>query len=351
MPCVDGVTDADTHTTIHTGRIRRGECDGCDSPSCPTCVTCERCDGRFPFRRTVLTTGGATICESCRDRWYWQCERCDGWSRDGYDCGDGCCGEYCECEDCTDSGDYGPLVHDYSYKPRPVFHGTGPVFLGPEIEVEAPYRSQHQCAELAVSHLGDLGYLKEDGSLEHGFEIVTHPMSYSWAMAHFPWELLTELDNMGCAATDATGLHVHISRAGFASPCHAYRWMKFIYRNQRGVEAVARRSSSYAAFTTDDRLAVKHYAKGGTAANRYRAVNTNNTDTFELRVFASSLDPNEVKAALAFTAATVEYTRELSVAAIAHRAGWSWPAFTTWVSQQPIYQPLTDHLEASACAY
>jgi RNA-directed DNA polymerase len=37
-------------------------------------------------------------------------------------------------------------------------------------------------------HLGRLGYLKADSSIGTGFEIVTHPMSYDWAMANFPRE-------------------------------------------------------------------------------------------------------------------------------------------------------------------
>ncbi|MGH3737837.1 MAG: hypothetical protein ACRDT6_19830 [Micromonosporaceae bacterium] len=241
-------------------------------------------------------------------------------------------------------------MHDYSYKPPPVFHGVGPLFLGVEIEVETPDSYEQECAEIANEYLGDLGYLKQDGTIINGFEIVTHPMSYEWALANFPWHMLTELGQAGCEATSNTGIHVHVARAALDSPCHIYRWMKLIYRNQPEVEMVARRSApDWAAFTADDRQAVKHYAKGIRGHDRYRAINTNNRDTFEVRVFASSLDPGEVKAALAFTAGSVEYTRRLSIARLAAGA-WEWPAFTAWLAEQPDYQPLTDQLEALACA-
>jgi hypothetical protein len=316
--------------------------------SCDDCVTCERCDTITQQSGTVETVRGSTICGLCRQRFYWQCEECDGWNRDGSNCAAGCSDhDGCDCEECSDGN--GGLVHDYAYKPRPVFHGCGPLFLGPEIEIQTPYSREYECAEIAHSYLGSLGYLKTDSSINHGFEIVTHPMSYDWAIANFPWPMLTRLRQSGCAATDDTGIHVHVSRAGFASACHTYRWMKFIYRNEQQVTKVARRAChEWAAFTDDDRRAVKDYAKGARGA-RYRAINTNNRDTFELRIFASSLDPGEVKAALGFAAASVEYTRDLTIDKIAHDGGWTWPAFVAWLADQATYQPLIQQLEVLEC--
>ena len=52
--------------------------------------------------------------------------------------------------------------------------------------------------------------------------------------------------------------------------------MKFIYRNQPQVTTLAgRNSGKWAAFTDDDRRAVKDYAKGA-RGERYRAINTDN---------------------------------------------------------------------------
>jgi hypothetical protein len=360
MPCTQCSADID----IHDGDIgcsacapNGSRCPGCDEhvpdgSSCDDCVTCDRCQDTVPDAETIETLRGSTICRDCRRAYYWQCGECDGWNRDGRDCANECCSDDCDCSDCRnddDDDDRGGLVYDYYYKPSPVFHGTGPLFLGPEIEIETPSRDW-DCAEIAHSYLGSLGYLKNDTSIGHGFEIVTHPMSYRWAIAHFPWPMLARLREEGCYAGDRTGIHVHVSRAGFSSPCHAYRWMKFLYRNQHHVTAVARRSCpQWAAFTDDDRKAVKDYAKGA-CGDRYRAINTNNTDTFELRIFASSLNPDEVQAALAFTAASVDYTRDLTVTSIAHHGGWSWHAFVDWLAARPSYQPLTTQMEALACA-
>jgi hypothetical protein len=360
MSCMECAADIETQNgelvCDNCAELFHSHCDGRDEwyrhgSSCSGCVTCDRCGGATPEADTVVTADGTTICDSCRRDWYWQCQECQQWNRDGRDCANGCCDpDNCSCDDCCDYDlDDDTLIHQYDYKPPPEFHGTGPLFLGPEIEIETPPWSREGCADIARSHLDDLGYLKEDGSILSGFEIVTHPMSYEWAITHFPWQMLTRLRDCGCVATENTGIHVHLSRTGFTSPCHTYRWMKFIYRNQHQVQTVARRCSpGWAAFTDDDRKAVKDYAKGA-RGHRYRAINTTNPDTFELRIFASSLDPDEVKAALGFAAASVEYTRDLTVDMIANAGGWTWPAFVAWLDQRPAYTPLLQQLKDLQC--
>jgi hypothetical protein len=360
MPCTDCPADVETQhgalaceNCAPPGHVR---CPGCgewhpEGSDCAGCLTCSRCHTPVPEDETVETLRGSTICTACRCEWYWQCDGCDGWNRDGHDCTNGCCDpDNCSCDDCRgyDLAGFAGLVHEYSYKPRPVFHGTGPLYLGPEIEIETPAYNELKCARIAHTHLGGLGYLKLDNSIGNGFEIVTHPMSYQWAIDNFPWLMLTELHESGCAATASTGIHVHVSRAGFTSTGHTYRWMKFVYRNERQVKTVARRScNTWAAFTAQDRRAVKDYAKGA-HSDRYRAINTSTPATYELRIFASSLDPGEVQAALGFAAASVEYTRNLTISNI-RNGGWGWPAFVAWLGGQPAYQPLTGQLEALQC--
>ncbi|MEU4428863.1 hypothetical protein AB0F81_50335 [Actinoplanes sp. NPDC024001] len=349
MPCRQPAIPVNPHPTPDG---LPAVCPDCRQPVADVrCLTCARCHARTAADDTVRTVRGSTICRDCRDRYYWQCPSCDGWNRDNDTCGNGCpcvCGN---CDDCDERGsDFGGLVHDYAYRPLPVFHGTGPLFLGPEIEVEVFGGDGYRCAKIAADALGSLGYLKHDGSLPSGFEVVAHPMAYDWAIEHFPWSMLQQLSEHGAEATDATGIHVHVSRAGFSSVPHIFRWMKFIYRNETDVVRLARRRApSWAAFRPEDRRAVKHYAKGAVWADRYRAINTNNADTLELRIFAGSLNPDVVKAAFAFAAASVEYTRTLTVADIT-AGGWAWPAFTDWLTARPVYAPLTRQLEVLSCA-
>lgn len=325
------------------------ECDACPHVSInlrPTdydTYVCQRCVSSRGYREcddcTTLIDSG-TYCQSCLE------------NLPGYREGD------CNCLGCRASrGDDGDdddeyprnLINSYMFKPAPVFHGDGPTWLGLELEIECD-GDRGDDARTAVDYLGDVGYLKSDGSINYGFEIVTHPMSYDWAMSRFPWQMLDELEASG-ANGDNTGLHVHISRSGFGSPCHTYRWLKFIHRNADEVRRLARRSSNeWAPFHAIDRRRAKDYAKGARNGNRYQAVNIQNVATLELRVFAASLKRQEVQAALGFAAASVEYTRDLTVADIAKRDGWSWSAFVEWLADRPEYAPLRAELESLACA-
>jgi hypothetical protein len=303
------------------------------------CECCQSCGNPTPDDDITETVHGSIICSACRAHECYRCDYCNGWNPDGSPCGNGC-----------DEDGRGGLVHDYGYKPHPDFFGTGPLHLGMELEIETTYRDDYRAVEVAHRELGEIGYLKDDSSIGHGFELVTHPLSYPWAIAHFPWTLLTRLARLGCSTPDSTGLHVHLSRAAFDSPSHTYRWMKFIHRNEEPLTRLARRATTeYAAFTDEDRRAIKAYVKGA-GSERDRAINTGNRDTYELRIFASSLEPEQVQAAIGFAAASVEYTRTLTVADIAHHGAWTWPAFATWVAGQPDYRPLAREIGALPCA-
>ncbi|MEV4233565.1 hypothetical protein AB0J47_00095 [Nocardia sp. NPDC049737] len=246
-------------------------------------------------------------------------------------------------------------MRNYSFKPNPRFHGEGPLFLGLELEIVVPDDIHDAAVELATDRLAGLGYLKRDSSIQPGgFELVSHPMSYRYALDRFPWALLGQLDDLGCDTNAGVGLHVHASRAGFASPAHVFRWMKLLYRNESEVTRLARRQSRYAPFDRLARSRVKDTAKNHIHAlglDRYQAINPYPRHTLELRVFASSLDVGRVQAALAFTAASIDYTRALRIPDV--RAGaWEWSRFAAWVDTHPTYLPLSEQLRELelACA-
>jgi hypothetical protein len=365
----------------------------------------------------------ATVCPSCRDFTAdFSSTACGRDSCSTYQPDDE---EYAEYPRCTDSccnpvsrpSAYGSNpIHDYYYRPTPVFHGDGPTFMGFELEMETgPDREQSTGRALldvfdTNTSTRDLAYLKHDGSISYGFEMVTHPMSYNWAIDNFPFDVLDVAKGRRARAADNCGLHIHVNRNGFSSPTHTYRWLKFIYRNEPGVTAIARRRGSHwAGFHASERALAKRVAKpnlpervglaaqrfaairadrevwlfgevgardynysqvpGHSRANyprsreynrlyeaaqaegdrsgygdspqRYSAVNTTNEHTFEMRVFASTLDKQELGAALGLASASVEYTRHLTSRQILKEDGWSWGAFRTWVNDRPDYAPLT----------
>ena len=133
------------------------------------------------------------------------------------------------------------------------------------------------------------------------------------------------------------GLHVHVSRTAFdpydnrtlsrketilRRQAHELRFMKLIYDNQRQVERIAGRSSSYSSFEDKGSLVPK--VKNSYQSNgRYSAVNTENYLTLEVRVFRGSLKEMRVRSALEFVHASVEYTRGLKVTGKNNALTWS----------------------------
>lgn len=239
------------------------------------------------------------------------------------------------------------VIHNYTFKPDPVFWGEGPLFLGAEIEVECN-DGQNRAARAVRKFLGAderLGYCKYDGSLDDGIEIVTHPMSYAWAMESFPWDMFRELEEAGAHTRSTCGLHVHVSRNAFRSHFHAMSWMRFIYANEKMVTRFARRRNGhYASFDRFNGELAKA-AKGYTDSERYRAINAQNYSTLEVRVFASTTDAEVVKASLGFVDASVRYAGTLrSHDVLTHKAG-TWGDFTNYAKQRDEYAPLSRQLE------
>jgi len=297
--------------------------------------TCSSCDDIF-HRDNGQWFRDSQYCDSCYESYYYECNDCGSecWDGDGH-----------ECEDDEKEGS----IHSYSYRPSPYFFGKGQYYLGFELEVEARSNSRYEGAELVQNELGAHAYMKDDGSLSDGFEVVTHPHTLTEYQSNFNWEFIPKLKREGYRSwnTDTCGLHVHVSRTAFGeglvpwnSPnrdqlilkkqAHELRFMKLIYDNQRQVERIAGRSGNhYATFGDKGRLV--HKLKFGTQSDgRYSAINTANDSTLEVRVFKGSLRKERVLSALEFVAASVEYTRDLKVTS--RNQALSWLRFTAYVS-------------------
>ena len=116
--------------------------------------------------------------------------------------------------DCFDMDE---IIHDYYYKPEPIFYGDGPRYLGVELELDDGGEN-----EFCASKLLDIAnaqkehmYIKHDGSLDDGFECVTHPMTLDYHINQMPWRaILNKAVAKGYLSHQAgtCGLHVHISR-------------------------------------------------------------------------------------------------------------------------------------------
>ena len=297
--------------------------------SCDACNDIQYFDNMVSWNRSLY-------CQYCYDNNVYDCEDCGTqyWDGDGHNCP----------EDEDESS-----IHSYSYRPSPYFFGKGQYYLGFELEVEARNSSRYEGAELVQGVLGSHAYMKDDGSLNDGFEIVTHPHTLDAYKKDFDWDFIPKLKSEGFRSwnTETCGLHVHVSRTAFGSgetpwgradrdqiilkrQAHELRFMKLIYDNQRQVERIAGRSSNhYATFGDKGRLVDK--VKYGNQSNgRYSAINTENDMTLEVRVFKGSLRKERVLSALEFVTASVEYTRDLKVTS--KNQALSWLRFTAYIS-------------------
>ena len=305
---------------------------------------CDNCDSQWHESNTGYYMG-ERYCNSCIDSNAYDCD----------DCGDECWNgndHYCSSDD-DDNYQSDSPIHSYSYRPSPAFFGKGKYYLGFELEVEARQTSRYEGAQLAQELFGGHVYLKDDGSLNDGFEIVTHPHTLNEYQTNFNWEGLNKLKNQGLRSwnTSTCGLHVHVSRSAFMvegvrlsyeerilkRQAHELRFMKLIYDNERQVGRIAGRSGNqYASFLDKGKLVQK--IKNGVQENgRYSAINTENDDTLEVRVFKGSLRRERVLSALEFVTASVEYTRDLPING--KNNALSWLRFTGYVAEQAETYP------------
>ena len=239
-------------------------------------------------------------------------------------------------------------IHDYSYKPAPLFKPELPKGLryarsGQYAETGTPYimngrvRSTVAKSSLAyfgieletesglnltnasvlaqsLSHSEDDYYLKCDASLRNGFELVSHPRTLeNWRefVASSFTDTLTALSRAGVRAWNnpSCGLHVHISRVAFDNQAHVARFLYLFESHPKEAKQFAQRETHYARFqgtNTNATIALK--VKGGYGEHS-DAVNITNSDTIEVRIFRPSLKGGRILAAIELCHAALEFTR------------------------------------------
>jgi len=337
-------------------------------------VNCQYCDTITILtednqRETILEKEACSSCfESIKnDSTGWEeCENCGTWIdennkywsdiRDELRC-QSCYDQEIQCFDCdaryhesnghecSDDDDESSFVMNYSYKPRANFHGDSKYYFGVELEVETSRHGNYSWgAEHCHNKMDGRGYLKSDGSLSNGFEIVTHPHSLDEIQNKFPWEMLEDLREDGFRSWNTTtcGLHVHVSRTAFNASSysqretHQIKFLKLIYDNERQVKRLAGRSSNYATFGDKGKVVPK-VKMGNQTDGRYSAVNVENDQTLEVRVFRGSLRKERVLSSVEFVHAAVEYTRNLKVAG--NGKPLSWVKFVSYIAQQSDMYP------------
>lgn len=272
-------------------------------------VICENCDARI--WRTDAVEG--RICQNCYDDYYHRCHECDSLihQEDVYYYDD-----YPYCRSCYECETESEGIHDYGYKPDPIFYGEGQPHYGVELEIDEGGEI-HDRAEILmniVNFPNEHVYCKHDGSLDDGFEIVSHPATLDYHLNHIHWrELMDKARSMSYYSHSAgtCGLHIHINRAALGDTIEEQEntiarivfffekfWYKVLRFSRRTEEQANHWASRYGGVIENPKDTLKNAKTSG--LGRYTAVNLDNAFTVELRIFRGTLRYNTFAATLQF---------------------------------------------------
>jgi hypothetical protein len=314
----------------------------CESGNCGA-FKCADCSDWFYDHDGASNADGNEICLQCAES-YCSCEDCSAVIHNDNS-------RYvesrgvCVCESCYDeSGDdedsddeeeeqsesSRKLIHDYDYKPSPQFFAgsgerTNPLnpYFGIELETEGGETDE----AIRSSGLVDdsLFYVKHDGSLKDGFEIVSHPATFRHWMEH-DLSFTDKLRKAGYRSydTDTCGMHVHVSKSALTQAQRAklLLWAKV---NRAFVLYVSRRES---ATKLNDWASVDLRSTGGLIRKacgdyvdrdeRYTAVNLLPAKTIEFRIFRGTLNIASIRRNIALVACIVAFIRNAPLSAMSH---------------------------------
>lgn len=203
-------------------------------------------------------------------------------------------------------------------------------YMGIELEVNRGDGSKplNYLAAKAQDILGDYFMMKEDSSISDGFEIVSHPMTYGWIKKNIDVKAaFEELKEIGLEEDNSCGMHVHVNRDAATNTT----WWKVALMVSKccvPITTFTRREISdlndWASIPRKHKL-MDRMLSGRLRRNmtlegeegrgrRYCAINTTNENTYEFRMFSTTLDHNTFKATLQFVNAILEFAAGVGVA-------------------------------------
>lgn len=248
---------------------------------------------------------------------------------------------------CTNCLDASFKIHNYSTRVEGMlkFKATrvrpNTVYLGCELEYETNNRDRAQLAVGKLMHGHAL--MKSDGSIRNGFEIVTCPATLDIHLDVFkkfydniPPDLKVEKN---------VGMHVHISRKPL-SHLTIGKLTEFLNRldNKQFIHHIAGRiDNSYARMSNDRTVTFPWKHRNG--GDRYNALNLNNQNTIEVRLFATPMNYKEFAMRLQFVQALVDYCSPAqsseSLKKQTHHEG-----FIHWLeNRRRMFPELSNHLK------
>ena len=282
------------------------------------CITCESCGCLVPENESCQTYEGVILCDDCFSNSTYYCEGCGNtfyYSSNGQYDRDDCW----YCDDCIDYGRgnfCNNNINGYHCGGDFTFLGNDDLRFGMEIEVSTSRGCNLDSVAGEVWAVGgELIYdIEEDCSIPNGFEIITNPMDYEY-FNNKAIPTLVKIFNLlkdegfdirpsGC------GTHIHISKEPLEvndSYNADFNYLFEVFKDDI-IHYGKRGSTHYAMFLSDfsrsyaeklkDKKNIKYRDVLDAANNngdRYKAINNQNSNTLELRIFQSSIDINDIE--------------------------------------------------------
>lgn len=218
-------------------------------------------------------------------------------------------------------------IKSYSYKPKTEFFKTesdiNQPFYGIELEVENHVRDIKN-GQMAKKISSKEFYFKNDGSLNDGFEIVSHPLTFDYIQNKKDVfsTMLDNLKNNGFRSYNSTtcGMHIHISKNSF-STWHLFRFMQFFNSNKEFITKISQRELNklerWATLENDSdrdirKKIVNAKKNKGYNYSRYSAINIQNEKTIEIRIFRGTLFQGSFFKNIEFIDSLFNYTKDVS---------------------------------------
>ena len=230
--------------------------------------------------------------------------------------------------------------------------------MGVELEIDEGGESDSKAEKiLAVANQdgNELMYIKRDGSLRDGMEIVTMPCSLKYHCTQVPWgDVMKKAKELSYVSHQANtcGLHIHIGRKSFGDNvdeqdrCIA-RILYFFEKHWEELLKFSRRTPGQleqwaARYGYKDRpMDILDHAKKGGSRGRYACINLENTQTIEFRIFKGALRLSSFIAALQLVDKICDVAICLSDEEL---KAVSWTSFVSGISKD-TYPELVQYLK------
>lgn len=303
------------------------------------------------------------ICDECAERHYFQCSNCGKWTKEILPMADGdyICnecfetGDYYICDDCGNVIDLDTddiiirsdsvycedcasehadpneeYIHEYGYSPCIMFNEgnelnscpkKGERYFGLEIETE--------CTGDITEVIEDEDYYwaTDDSSIQClnggcAAEIVTQPTTFK-AWQNYSDTFFDALEN-NCDTNTSCGLHIHVNRDSVSDET-IEKAILFISKHYEKVTIFADRlTCNICRYAGDNLECYKNNIPYNTyntiteqvnivkqgkdrVHNKYLAINTLHANTYEFRIFNSTVDKDRILAYIEFVDALLEY--------------------------------------------